>query len=933
MRPIRSMARHALLPDLSTLPLLPFTALLAGLPAQVVFRTDFDGALPIAIQPGAAALEPVQGYAGLGHPRRQFQGSFLRSPTGNTVVLQLTNLPPHSYLQLDCLFAAIDSLDGAWFYPRGDWFRITLDGRIVFRQAFSNDPAFPVQTYQPPPGVELARRVDLGFAGPGAPFEDSAYDLGRDPWFLLLPHHGSSARFEFTLEGPSGVALADESWALDNLEVRIGDSSEALAVPHGPGCGIELQAHGAPALGSAANLLLHGVPATASAAFGAFGFDHAWFGGAILPMPLGAYGAPACWLVQDLDTMFTPYTANHQWTLPIPNAPGLLGVELYHQAWVAAPGANAGGLLTSNGLRLRLGRAAQPFVESFADRSGLDPLVSGDRWQHGARPGVLGGDGRHGSFDPALGTPTGPQEFTFDTTLVTIPADRSLDGQVHQITDGQFFFTDFVVPAGVTVRFVGPVPPVLHVTGQARIEGRVSLDAAAMANFNSIGVTSSMQPVIPGQPGGAPGAGGGRGGRGGNECQGTGPLGCDGEHGEDVRLLAGHAYAASAIHTGGRGSPMHPANGSGTAGSPNVNSALILAAFRAAFAHPGGGGGFTVPGAAGTVAPLSGIAVGSNPGPASSFSLFPYPPVAPPPDYTSLHHFLVGGAGGGGGGSHPFGLLMSATNLYCAGSGGSGGGGAMALRAGAELQVAATGQLQARGGRGALIRGNDPGVAANNLNWGIACPGGGGSGGSFVLQAGGDLSIDGPIDTSGGDGSRTGQITFLAALNVNSQGGAGSPGFYRLEAAGALQVGAASHVPSYDPAQNAGPLTDRDAYTGSASRWRALGRILPPSWSHYELDVDVDGNGTVDITYDDTGAPGTQPANDPLGPVTVRFQAGRLDANTQLPVPGTLSPWRFGVGGQVGPSLPSDVDALRFRLTFNRRDFPNCVVRELRVFY
>jgi hypothetical protein len=938
MRPIRSAHRWPCpAPILSTLTV-AYAALLAELPAQVVFRTDFDGALPAEIQPGRGQLEPVQGFAGLGSPRRRFGGSFLRSPTGNTVAVQLTNLPPHRYLQLDCLFAAIDSLDGAWFYPPGDWLRITVDGRIVFRQAFANDPAFPAQTYQPPPGAVLARQVDLGFSGPGAPFQDSAYDFGADPWFLALPHHGSTARIEFTLEGPAHVPLADESWALDNLEVRVGNGTEAVAVPYGPNCGVDLQVRGAPALGSSVAFHLHQVPSHAVAGFGAFGFDAAWFGGAILPMPLGAYGAPSCWLLQDLAAaMFLSYTANWQFTLPIPNATGLLDAEIYHQAWLSAPGSNPGGLLTSQGVRLWLGQPNRPFVEDFTDASGMDAAISGDRWQNGARPGLLGGDGRHGSFEPSLGNQTAPQEYTFDTALVTIPAERSLDGQVHLVTDGRLYFTDFVVPAGVTVHFVGPLPPQIFVRGQARIDGTLSLDGAAMTNFNAVGVLSTVAPVIQGQPGGAPGAGGGRGGQGGNECQGTGPAGCSGANGEDVRLLAGHAYAASSANTGGRGAPMHPPTGPSNVGVPNVNTGAILSAFRSFFAFPGGGGGFTNPGAAGSVAPLAGLQLGANPGPANALSLFPYPPVSPPVGYSSLNHFLVGGSGGGGGGSHPFGNLVSTTsppnNLYCAGSGGSGGGGAMALRTGGDLQVAASATLQARGGRGVLIRGNDPAVIATNLNWGIACPGGGGSGGSFLLQSGADLTVAGPVDTSGGDGSRTGQIQSVANINVISQAGAGSPGFYRAEAAGVLRFTAAGSVPAYNPALNSGALADRDAYTGSASVWHPTQRILPPQWSHYELEVDTDGNGTVDVTYTDSGAAGTQRADDPLGPVTLRCQAARLLSGTRTPLPGTESPWRFGVGSSTGPGLPPDADGFRFLLTFNRRDFPQCVVRALRVYY
>lgn len=572
------------------------------------------------------------------------------------------------------------------------------------------------------------------------------------------------------------------------------------------------------------------------------------------------------------------------------------------------------------------------FHETFATSEFFDPELSSNPWSNGARPGLLGGDGRHGSFDPALGQPIGAQEYRWDTTQFTIPASSSLDGQEYVVTDGKFYFTDFKLPAGVIVNFVGSLPPQIHVTGKALIEGSLRLNGAAMTNFNSFGVTGSIAPVIPGQTGGTPGAGGGRGGNGGNECQGTGPSGCNGSNGEDVRLLAGHAYAASAINTGGRGSTMNPATGPGTTGVPNVNTALILSAYRSAFAFPGGGGGFTTQGTSGSVSPLVGISIGTNPGLANSFSLFPFPPVSPPPDYTSLNHFLVGGSGGGGGGSHPFGLISSNANLYCAGSGGSGGGGALALRTGSDLLVSSAASLQARGGQGVLIRGNDPNVSTNNINWGVSCPGGGGSGGSFVLQSGGNLTVAGPINTTGGNGSSTGQITFLAALNVVSQAGAGSPGFYRLESAGSLNYTATGSVPAYNPAQNAGTLTDRDSYTTCVSVWRTTNRVFPPQWLGYELDVDTDGNGTVDITYTDSGAVGTQLANDPLGPVMIRFQGAQMTPPSTEPISGTIGRWRFGVGTNAGPGIHLDSPiGFRFMLTFNRRDFPNCVVRDLRV--
>jgi hypothetical protein len=43
------------------------------------------------------------------------------------------------------------------------------------------------------------------------------------------PHTASSAVFTFTLEGAGVQALSDESWAIDNLRVTVGDSPKARA--------------------------------------------------------------------------------------------------------------------------------------------------------------------------------------------------------------------------------------------------------------------------------------------------------------------------------------------------------------------------------------------------------------------------------------------------------------------------------------------------------------------------------------------------------------------------------------------------------------------------------------------------------------------------------------------------------------------------------
>lgn len=194
----------------------------AGAGAQVtVFSTDFNGALAPQIAPGTALLEGVQSYAGLGPAAAPFSGTFLRSATGNAVTLSLAGLPAHTTLSLGLLFAAIDSLDGTGSFPAGDFLRITLDGTQIFRESFANAVINQIQTYVPPPGVELARHVDLGFQGPGGFYTDSAYDFGADPQFAGIAHSASTAILSFVIEGEGIQSLDDESWAMDNLKISV----------------------------------------------------------------------------------------------------------------------------------------------------------------------------------------------------------------------------------------------------------------------------------------------------------------------------------------------------------------------------------------------------------------------------------------------------------------------------------------------------------------------------------------------------------------------------------------------------------------------------------------------------------------------------------------------------------------------------------------
>lgn len=221
---------------ISTAAILALSAGFAGgvLSAPVtVFSTDFNGSsLPSEIAPGTATLTGVQGYAGLGPAGNQFGGSFLRSATGNTVTLNLINLPAHDTISLAFLFAAIDSLDGTGSVaPEGDFFKIVFDGLTLFSESFANATPTQIQSYVPPAGVELARHADLGFTLGGDAntccFSDSAYNFGADPRFANFAHSASSAQIDFFIFGPGNQSLDDESWAMDNLSVSV----TTLAIP------------------------------------------------------------------------------------------------------------------------------------------------------------------------------------------------------------------------------------------------------------------------------------------------------------------------------------------------------------------------------------------------------------------------------------------------------------------------------------------------------------------------------------------------------------------------------------------------------------------------------------------------------------------------------------------------------------------------------
>lgn len=337
---------------------LPLALLTAAAAAQTtVLSCDFENGLPPQIAAGSAAITGVQGFAGLGPTGGAFAGSFLRSETGNTISVTLTNLPPHNAIHLDFLFAAIDSLDGTGSYPSGDYFAIEIDGNTFFRESFANALASQVQSYVPPAGVELARRVDLGFSGPGGFYTDSAYWLGADPTFLAIGHTASTLTIAMRIEGGGIQSLTDESWALDNLTIRaLTATNPGTVIAYGQGCGPTLSVFGSPRIGT--TMPIHGANLPTGSVAAGFAIGTTDFANS--PVSLASLGAPGCFALHDASIsagvpMAVVSTAA-DFTWQIPYLPAAVGLQAYLQAWVVAPNVNALNVVTSNGLRVTFGQ-------------------------------------------------------------------------------------------------------------------------------------------------------------------------------------------------------------------------------------------------------------------------------------------------------------------------------------------------------------------------------------------------------------------------------------------------------------------------------------------------------------------------------------------------------------------------------------------------
>jgi len=90
------------------------------------------------------------------------------------------------------------------------------------------------------------------------------------------------------------------------------------------------------------------------------GFGNTFAGATPLPLALGSFGMPGCFLYHDCGYGFAMPCAQTspgqaQFSLPIPGASIFLGMRVHLQAWAPEAAANPAGIVASNALQLKVG--------------------------------------------------------------------------------------------------------------------------------------------------------------------------------------------------------------------------------------------------------------------------------------------------------------------------------------------------------------------------------------------------------------------------------------------------------------------------------------------------------------------------------------------------------------------------------------------------
>lgn len=189
----------------------------AAAASVTVFSENFEGGTIPSQITGAGAVVGTQGFTSYGFGTNLLRNASTGNPAAATT-LTLSGLQSHTGIDLNFLLGIINSWDGNG-NPLPDYFNVRVDGVSIFKETFAADGIN--DSFVPQTGVALAENGSLfTVSGDNPNWRDAAYDMGlQTSVFDNIAHTGATLTIDFFASGGAWSGGADESFALDNIEV------------------------------------------------------------------------------------------------------------------------------------------------------------------------------------------------------------------------------------------------------------------------------------------------------------------------------------------------------------------------------------------------------------------------------------------------------------------------------------------------------------------------------------------------------------------------------------------------------------------------------------------------------------------------------------------------------------------------------------------
>jgi hypothetical protein len=189
-------------------------------------------------------------------------------------------------------------------------------------------------------------------------------------------------------------------------------------------------------------------------------------------------------------------------------------------------------------------------------------------------------------------------------------------------------------------------------------------------------------------------------------------------------------------------------------------------------------------------------------------------------------------------------------------------------------------------------------------------PGGGGSGGTILLQSPVGL-FAGMIDVRGGSGGEFHHIPGgPSEPNYRVVGGDGGRGYLRVEQLSRPSIGSLGAVFPPALADNTGTLDEQDLQSGARSLWYLAQPHARQSYLRYEIEAEVGGQR---VLYSDDPRVGL-PAVLGYAPFGFFLQGARMDRANRVPLPNTETHWVLRAADLNRESS----DGVRWTLVFDK---------------